>query len=415
VKEQILKTALNKSNAVEFINYLQNRSSSSFHKDIKIKAYGNNLTFDISSSTILDKNKMSLGKLSIFRDITQRNKLEDKLKESEESLSIKNQISSIFLTTPDEKMYEKVLEIILNITESKYGFFGFIDHKNILVCPSLTRGVWEICQVKGKRIEFPHKIWKGIWGKTLTERKSFYYDKPFKLPKGHVQLKNALATPIVYGDRSIGLLMIGEKDSNYTKKDIGTMEEIASFIAPVLKSRLQIEFDEFKRKKYEKKIKYLSFHDSLTGLYNRRYFEEELRRYDTARQLPLSIIMADVDDLKSVNDKYGHKIGDKLIIATAKVLNNSSRKEDIVARWGGDEFIMLLPSTTEKTSMEIVKRIKGSFDDNRLDEKILVSASIGFATKSDTSQGVKDIEELADKNMYKDKIMKKDKVSIKKY
>ncbi|MEE8324035.1 MAG: GGDEF domain-containing protein, partial [Candidatus Humimicrobiaceae bacterium] len=117
-------------------------------------------------------------------------------------------------------------------------------------------------------------------------------------------------------------------------------------------------------------------------------------------------------DLKSVNDKSGHKIGDKLIIATADVLKNSSRKEDIVASWGGDEFIMLLPSTTEKTSMEIVKRIKGFFDDNRLDGKIPVSASIGFATKSDISQGVKDIVELADKNMYKDKIMKKDIISI---
>ena len=415
VKNQILKTSVNKSNAIEFINYLQNRSTSSFHKDIEIKTFGNDSTFDISASTILDKNNKSLGKLSIFRDITQRTRLEDRLKKSEEALSIKNRISNIFLTVSDEKMYEKVLEIILNITKSRYGFFGYIDRRNILVCPSLTRDVWDICRVKGKRIEFPHKIWKGIWGKTLAEKKSFYYDKPFKLPKGHVQLKNAVAVPIVYREKSIGILMIGEKASNYTKKDIKTLEEIAGFIAPVLKSRLQIEFEEIKRKKYELKVKYLSFHDSLTGLYNRRYFEEELKRLDTSRQLPLSIIMADIDGLKLVNDKYGHKIGDKLIIAASKVLNNSSRKEDIVARWGGDEFVILLPATTEIITMEIIERINSSFNRSRLNDKILISVSIGFATKNDASQEIKTIMDLADKNMYKDKIMKKDKVSIKKY
>ncbi|MGZ5490581.1 MAG: diguanylate cyclase domain-containing protein, partial [Nitrososphaeraceae archaeon] len=86
-------------------------------------------------------------------------------------------------------------------------------------------------------------------------------------------------------------------------------------------------------KEYEKKIEYFSFHDKLTGLYNRRYFEEELKRLDTKRQLPISIIMADIDGLKYVNDKFGHNCGDKLINDSSNIIKNSCRKEDIVARW----------------------------------------------------------------------------------
>ena len=89
------------------------------------------------------------------------------------------------------------------------------------------------------------------------------------------------------------------------------------------------------RKLAEEKIKYLSFHDELTGLYNRAFLNEELKRIDTSRQLPLSIIMIDVNGLKLVNDVYGHEAGDKMLIDTAEIIKKSCRSEDIVGRWGG--------------------------------------------------------------------------------
>jgi len=84
----------------------------------------------------------------------------------------------------------------------------------------------------------------------------------------------------------------------------------------------------------EAEIRYLTFHDKLTGLYNRAFFEEELKRLDTKRQLPISIVMGDLNGLKLVNDAFGHNEGDKLLKGIAEVLKRSCRKEDIIARWG---------------------------------------------------------------------------------
>ena len=108
------------------------------------------------------------------------------------------------------------------------------------------------------------------------------------------------------------------------------------------KAILSIAIDITDNKKAEDNIKYLSFHDKLTGLFNRAYFEEELKRLDNERHLPLSIIIGDVNGLKIINDAFGHYEGDKLLVSAAKILNTLCRQDDIVARWGGDEFIVLL-------------------------------------------------------------------------
>lgn len=112
------------------------------------------------------------------------------------------------------------------------------------------------------------------------------------------------------------------------------------------------------RKKAEEKIEYLSFHDGLTGLYNRAYFDEELNRLDTERQLPITIVMGDLNGLKVINDIYGHSRGDMLLRNIADILKESFRKEDIISRWGGDEFISILPKTSVKDAESIIKRIK---------------------------------------------------------
>ena len=112
------------------------------------------------------------------------------------------------------------------------------------------------------------------------------------------------------------------------------------------------------RKKYEDKIKHLCFHDKLTGLYNRAYFEEELERLNNSRLLPISVIMGDVNNLKVINDTFGHQHGDQLLIKIADILRSTFRKSDVISRFGGDEFSIILPNTSYEKGVEIINRVK---------------------------------------------------------
>ncbi|MCF8008746.1 MAG: PAS domain S-box protein [Halanaerobiales bacterium] len=157
------------------------------------------------------------------------------------------------------------------------------------------------------------------------------------------------------------------------------------------------------RKKQEQKRIKLTFHDQLTELYNRRYFENELDRLDTSRKIPISIIMSDMDNLKEINDTFGHTAGDQKIKDIGDILLSVMRKEDVVARIGGDEFAILLPRTDIENTKNIVKRIKKEIVKYNKVENISVSISIGFAAKTKKNQNLKEVLKEADRIMYQNK------------
>ena len=161
------------------------------------------------------------------------------------------------------------------------------------------------------------------------------------------------------------------------------------------------------QKNIEKKIIYISYHDQLTGLYNRRFFEEEIKRLDTKRQLPLSFVMGDLNSLKLTNDAFGHSEGDKILKETAELLKKVCRSDDIVARWGGDEFVIFLPKTSTAGSEKIVQRIKKECS-KIIIQKIPLSLAIGIATKIKIGQDIDKIIGEAESNMYKNKLAQKE-------
>jgi diguanylate cyclase len=160
------------------------------------------------------------------------------------------------------------------------------------------------------------------------------------------------------------------------------------------------------RKEAEERIKYLSFHDRLTDLYSRDYFEEELRRIDTPRELPLSLVMGDVNGLKLVNDVFGHQEGDTLLRKIADALKGSCRKEDMVARWGGDEFVVLLPKTTEVLALEFAKRVRVLCNETN-GTPIQPSIALGIVTKESADQDLRELLKTAEDRMYRNKLMER--------
>lgn len=157
------------------------------------------------------------------------------------------------------------------------------------------------------------------------------------------------------------------------------------------------------KKEKQEQIEYLSFHDHLTGLYNRRYFDEELKRLNTPRNLPLSLLIFDVNGLKLTNDAFGHMAGDRLLKKVAQTMQELSRSDDIIARIGGDEFVILLPQTEIQEAKELAKRINTTLNHEHL-EAGQVSISSGWGVKTTADEEIAEVFKAAENKMYQYKI-----------
>ncbi len=205
---------------------------------------------------------------------------------------------------------------------------------------------------------------------------------------------------------------IHSNDEVFWKKD-GTCFDVEFNSYPQFKNGkligAVITFKDYTEKRqYEEHIRYLSYHDSLTGLYNRKYFEDEMKRLDQQNNYPISIIFGDVNGLKLTNDIFGHSSGDKLLKLSANILKRVFRKKDIIARVGGDEFAILLPNIKECVVEKKVESIRKEFSKEKL-EAIKCSISLGYYTKNSSQESIESIMELAEDWMYKDKIMNRKK------
>lgn len=164
------------------------------------------------------------------------------------------------------------------------------------------------------------------------------------------------------------------------------------------------------RKNKEKEIIYANEHDYLTGLYNRRYFENRLREIDTDEHLPLSYIIGDINGVRLINDAFGLLSGDELIIRTGMIMKSCCREKDILARIGGDEFCILLPNTDSATAEEIVLQISHAcevYNCNPNPDIPYISLSMGNGTKEIESTRFSDIIKEAEADMYKQKLLER--------
>jgi diguanylate cyclase (GGDEF)-like protein len=169
-----------------------------------------------------------------------------------------------------------------------------------------------------------------------------------------------------------------------------------------------ISRDITERKKREEENLYLTYHDVLTGLYNRRFFDKQIKQLNTKQQMPLSVIVGDINGLKLINDTLGHNEGDKLLIEAAKILKSCCDEESFVCRTGGDEFCILLPKTYNQSAQLIVDRIIKKckeYCDEKDKETYYISIALGHSTKMKVEEPFEKVIKNAEELMYRIKLL----------
>lgn len=311
------------------------------------------------------------------KDISVKKRYEKIIKELNMVAADFNQLKN------EAEIFEKTIETAKNIL-------------NFNICGiALAEGDRFVPAVVSDEIDFDFlPIDYGMIGKAYKNNQSYLNTDLDKEPEAK-PLKKTYKSGIVIPLQDIGVFQaVSNTKSAFNQKDL----EFAEILIASTKAALE-------RIYHQKELDYKKFHDNLTDLYNREFFEEELKRLDTKRQLPLSIIMADLNGLKLINDSYGHEKGDELLIKAAEILNESLRDDDIIARQGGDEFAVLLPKTSSDELDKIIKKIQNRISLENQKGDLPISIALGSATKGKTAQDINNIFKEADDNMYQNKLL----------
>ena len=170
-----------------------------------------------------------------------------------------------------------------------------------------------------------------------------------------------------------------------------------------IKGMVMVLRDITDRHRAEQEVYYLSFHDTLTGLHNRAYVDQILPSFDDERALPLSMILADLNGLKLTNDVFGHQAGDRLLVRLAEIIRSSCRQEDVVVRWGGDEFLIILPHTSYQAAEKVCERIREKCRQAGRDP-IEISCAMGVATRNTLNRDIATLFSSAEDRMYTSKL-----------
>jgi PAS domain S-box-containing protein len=177
----------------------------------------------------------------ICSDITDLKQTEAALTKKNTELLLNCQLAHLFLTSPSEEVFVEILELLRGAFNCRCGYFGYIDEAGDLVCPSMTRMVWDQCRIPQKNIVFPKDGWAGLWGRSLQEKVSLRRNSDLRTPEGHIPLRNAMVVPLVVQDRLVGQFALANTPSAFTQDDEERLNAIADFLAPILQIYLEKE------------------------------------------------------------------------------------------------------------------------------------------------------------------------------
>ena len=359
--------------------------------EVRILTPKNQLKFvELNLTKILYKGKDAF--IWALREITERKKAE----KLQKALYLISETANSSLNL--ENLYRSVHEIIGDLVLAENLFIALYDETTDTV--HFPYHVDEKDSNPG-----PRKNGKGLTDYVIKTGQPLFISqadhielvKQGKIKKSGTLYVNWLGVPLKTTENEVfGVLGVKtyKESIPYTEKDKDILSFVSNQVAMVIR-----------RKQDETRLKYLSFRDSLSGLYNRRYFEEEMRRMDKRRHGSVGLIILDVDGLKLVNDMFGHDSGDLLLSNVAKLLKSCFRDQDIVARIGGDEYAILLHDADREAVEIACARVKTRISHENVDNHHPpLSLSIGFAVSDDPKVPMRELFKQADSNMYREKL-----------
>lgn len=223
----------------------------------------------------------------------------------------------------------------------------------------------------------------------------------FKESLSSQKIQSLISVPMMSGGDCKGFVGFDavKNRRSYTEDELRLLK---GFSQALLSLQQRQELERLLRERHSK-VEFLSFHDQLTGLYNRRFFDEELKRLDVEQNLPLSLAILDVNGLKLTNDAFGHLVGDRVLQKVADIMTRECRAGDMIARVGGDEFVMLFPKTDSLQAATIVKRIGQAAVGEKVDS-INISVSYGLDAKTKTTEEITTVFKRSEDDLYRRKL-----------
>ena len=196
----------------------------------------------------------------LLGEIIERKLAERELRLSERELKFRTRITDIILSILYDDIYGEVLKVLLESFDSEFGVFGYIDEEGAFVVPSMTRHIWDKCQVPNKTFVFPREKWgDSIWPRAIREKSLLYSNERSSLtPEGHIAITRNITAPIIHSGKVVGLFQVANKETEYDQEDLDLAQIYSDAIAPVLNARLQHDRKEKARKQAEERANHLN-------------------------------------------------------------------------------------------------------------------------------------------------------------
>ena len=359
--------------------------------------------------------------LASVRDISSRKRAETEREINESRLNSLLELSQLAHTLSEKEVVRWAIEEAVSLTNSEIGYLHFVNpdqqtielvtwsEKTLELCTAVydshypidRAGVWADCVRLGKPVV--HNDYQG-----LPDKKGY--------PEGHMHLIRHASAPIYNGDKIILILGVGNKINDYISGDVLQLKLIGDQLQKILQRKkaetemkatnMELQTRLLEIESLQLQLQQQAVRDYLTGLYNRRYMEETLKR-EIARakreSTQLSLMILDGDNFKEINDTYGHQAGDFVLKELANFLLEKYRAGDVICRYGGDEFVVVMPNASVDDAAKRATEWRMSFAARKFNfngKSVTVKFSIGVATYPVHASTCEELLQAADQALY---------------